>query len=97
MTYQHDKLYHCIIELNDYNDETLAQLLSDPNNLDIQGIAEFLSEWDYGEYHDEPRELCGDFCSRMYEVSVEHSGDYVVKVDTSMGNASLYIKAELED
>jgi len=90
-------LYHCIIDLDTSNDETLADLMSDCNSIDEQAIAEYLSEWDYGEYHDQPTEICRDFNARLHNVSVEHSGDYVLKVDTSMGNASLYIEASEND
>jgi hypothetical protein len=90
-------LYHCIIDLHDYNDETLAALMSDCNSIDEQAIAEYLSQWDYGEYHDQPREICKDFNSRLYNCTVEYSGEYVLKVDTSMGTASLYIEANEND
>lgn len=99
MTYSHSKQYHCIIDLDTANEEKLADLMSGSylSSETIDEIAEYLSQWDYGDYLPDTYPIVKDFNSRLYDCVVDGAGEYVLKVDTSMGTASLYIEAELED
>jgi len=82
--------YHTIISLQDYQDETLEQLMADR---DAEGIARHLSQWDSGEYHDEPRELgfLPDYSITGHVIP--NAGSYVLMINYGLGDASLLARA----
>ncbi|HEY9659592.1 MAG TPA: hypothetical protein V6C65_14125 [Allocoleopsis sp.] len=83
--------YHHIDAPQPEDDEKLAELMKER---DLQAIATYLSQWDYGEYHTEARELPSDPYADRHEVSVEGSGDYVLVVNNSCGWVNLYVSVE---
>ena len=83
--------YHTIIWLQDYQDETLAELME---AADADGMARYLSQWDMGEYHDEPLELGNLRGYDVTEHAIPNAGDYVLVVHYGLGDASLLVRSE---
>ena len=83
--------YHTIIWLQDYQDEALAELMEAS---DADGMARYLSQWDMGEYHDEPVELGNLSGYDVTEHSIKHAGDYLLVVHYGLGDASLLIQEQ---
>lgn len=86
--------YHCITQVRDGKDEAVDKLVCDRH---WDALAQYLSQWDYGEYHDEPHELPkGQFGDR-YNCSVEGGGDYVLIRDIAACYVALYVEAQDTD
>ena len=83
--------YHTIIWLQDYQDEALAELME---AADADAMARYLSQWDMGEYHDEPVELGNLSGYDVTEHSIEHAGDYLLVVHYGLGDATLLIREQ---
>ncbi len=83
--------YHTIIYLQHYQDEVLAELMEAS---DADGMARHLSQWDMGEYHDEPVPLGNLSGYDITQHSIEHAGDYLLVVHYGMGDASLLVQEQ---
>ena len=92
MSSQHSHArYHTIIWLQEHQDEALAELMA---AADADGMARYLSQWDMGEYHDEPTELGNLTGYDVTEHTIEYAGDYLLVVHYGLGDASVLVRAE---
>ena len=57
-------------------------------------LAEYLSAWDQGEYHDEPREQPWGNSDETKKVTVENAGEYILSWNRGLGYVALQIESD---
>lgn len=81
------KLYHDIVFINEYDDETIKDFLNDnTRNLKESDVVEYLAQWDYGsEMEHSPRN------EPPYGTSdtVFKYGEYILSYNSGLGYAGL--------
>lgn len=91
------QLYHTVIFVYDYLDPDVARLMEDVLGALVgaeRALAEYLAQWDCGEYHDDPEPLpWGQFGDTPTDHALDGKGDYTLAVNHALGYASLHVAA----
>lgn len=83
-------MYHHIITMPDYQDQTLSNLFE---TRDYNAIINYLSQWDNGDYssiYDPVMTLDRGIGEKIYHADVTGSGSYAALIDWLHGSVTLY-------
>jgi hypothetical protein len=85
------RLYHTIVfhQLGECQDFDALM-----NERDEERLAVYLSQWDCGEYHDDPVERPWGSHDILTTWDLEYAGTYVLAVNWGLGYAALHIRAD---